>query len=382
MTGASLLGHLESLRKLYDLTIIAPFVLPMPKNKANLRIIREICKIKKKGVIDNVVFYRPWFFIFPFIPGRLNDFIKVLAIFVCIKANKIKFDIIHAHYAHPPGFVAVLLGKIVKKPVIITCRGSDIHEYTEKNYPDKLRRSRVLYTIKNAVHLICVSNFLKRKVISLGIDDAKVTVSPNGVKSSLFYPIDSSVARKQLNLPMDKKLLVNVASLTAIKGTKYLIGAFAELIKRRDDILLFIIGEGPLRVELENQVRFLNLDGHVRFLGFIPNEELVFWFNAADLFVLPSLGEGFGNVLIEAMSCGTPIVASNVGGIPEIINTNKLGILVSPANIEKLSNGILQALNRNWDKNILIEMAKYYSWHNVAKLTSDVYEKILFSCVV
>jgi len=376
MTGSSLLGQLSSMRKLHELTIIAPFVLPLPRSKDNIRTIKKILRIDKKGIVDGVVYYRPWFFGFPLILGRLNDFIKVLAIFVCIKVNKIKFDIIHAHYAHPPGFVAVLLGKIVKKPVIITCRGSDIHEYTEKNYPDKLRRSRVLYSIKNAVYLICVSNFLKRKVISLGIDDAKVTVIPNGVKSRMFYPIDSSVARKQINLPIDKKLLVNVALLTPIKGTKYLIDAFAELTKRRNDVLLLIIGDGPLRAELENQVLALNLDGHVRFLGFIPNEELVFWFNAADLFVLPSLGEGFGIVLIEAMSCGIPIVASNVGGIPEIINEDNLGVLTTPGDIKGLSSCILQALNKTWDRNRLIERSKYYSWDNVARLTSDIYERI------
>lgn len=375
MTGSSLLGQLDSLRKLHDLTIIAPFVLPLPRSKANIQIIKNIFKIKKRGIIDNVVFYRPWFFGLPLISQRLNDFLKVLLIFICIKVNKIKFDIIHAHYAHPPGFVAVLLAKIVKKTVIITCRGSDIHEYTEKNYPDKLRRERVLYAIKNADYLTCVSNFLSEKIVSLGIDDTKVEVVPNGVNSEMFYPIKIAVAREKLKLPLDKKIILNVGMLTPIKGTIYLINAFADIIKKNDGLFLIIIGHGPLRSELENKVRTLNLNRYVRFVSFVPNEELVFWFNAADLFVLPSLGEGFGIVLIEALSCGLPIVASNVGGIPEIINESNLGILISPGNIEELSNGILQGLNNNWNRNKLIERSKYYSWDNVAKLTSNIYER-------
>lgn len=377
MIGQVILGQLDSLRKLHDLTIIAPFVLPLPRSRTNLRTIKKIFKIGKRGFIDDVVFYRPWFFGLPSILGSLNDLLRVLSILICIKINKIQFDIIHAHYAHPPGFVAVLLAKIMKKPVLITCHGSDIHEYTEINYTNKLRKQRVLYAIKNATHLITVSHFLKRKIISLGINDEKIEVIYNG-KNKEFYPRNKVEVRRKLGLPLDKKIILNVGVLTPIKGTVYLINAFADLIKERDDLLLIIIGEGPLRSELENKARSLNLEQYVQFIGFVPNEELVFWFNAADLFVLPSLGEGFGIVIIEALSCGIPVVASNIGGIPEIINEDHLGILVPPENTKELSTGILQAINKKWNRNSLIERSKYYSWDNVAKLTSDVYEKIFY----
>ena len=135
--------------------------------------------------------------------------------------------------------------------------------------------------------------------------------------------------------------------LIPIKGTIHLINAFADIIKQRNDLLLVIIGSGPLRSGLESRVQALNLDDYIRFLGFVPNQELVFWFNAADLFVLPSLGEGFGITIIEALSCGLPIVASDIGGILEIINENELGILVPPGDTKKLSNAILQALDKN-----------------------------------
>lgn len=375
MTGSSLLGHLDSLRKLHDLTIIAPFVLPLPRSKSNIHIIKKIFKIKKRGITDNVVFYRPWFFGLPLIFGRLNDLLRVLLVFIHVKINKIKFDIIHAHYAHPPGFVAVLLAKITKKPIIISCRGSDIHEYTVEDYPDKLRRRRVLYAIKNADYLIAVSSFLKEQIISLGIHDAKVEVIPNGVKKEKFYPVNIIVARKKLNLPESKKIILNVGFFAPIKGTIYLINAFADLIKKRNDLLLILIGEGPLRSELKDKVRDLNLFEYVWFAGYIPNKELVYWYNAADLFVLPSLGEGFGIVIIESLSCGVPVVASNTGGIPELISENNLGLLVPPGNIKELSNGIFQALNKEWDRNSLIKRSKYYDWDYVAELTSNVYER-------
>lgn len=374
MIGQVILGQLDSLRKLHDLTIIAPFVLPLPRSRANLQTIKKIFKIDKRGFIDNVVFYRPWFFGLPSILGRLNDLLRVLSILICIKINKIQFDIIHAHYAHPPGFVAVLLAKIMKKPVVITCHGSDIHEYTEKNYPNKSRRHRVLYAIKNANYLISVSSFLKERIISLGIDGTKVEVIPNGINKERFYPIEINAARNKLKLPINKKIILNVGVLTPIKGTVYLINAFADLIKERDDLLLIIIGEGPLRSELENKARSLNLEQYVQFIGFVPNEELVFWFNAADLFVLPSLGEGFGITIIESLSCGLPIVASNIGGIPEIINEDHLGILVPPGDIKELSNGILRGLVNDWDKKRLIERSKDYSWEKAAKSISHIYE--------
>lgn len=379
MVGPALLGRLNALQKSYDHTIIAPFILPLPRSKANLQTIRKILKIKKRGVIDNVDYYRPWGFGFPFALQRLNDLLKVLLIFICIKINKIKFDLIHAHYVHPPGFVAVLLGRLMKKPVIISCEGSDIHEYAEEAYPDRLRRHRVLYAIKNAKYLIAVSNFLKEKIVSFGIPETKVAVIPNGVKQTAFYPIDKSLARKKLKLPTEKKVILNIGSLTPIKGTIYLINAIAKIIREnrnKDDLFFVIIGDGPLRLELETRAQALNIKNYIQFVEFIPHKELVFWFNAADLFVLPSLGEGFGMVIIEALSCGLPVVASSIGGITEIINENNLGILVPPGNPEELSYGILQALNKVWDKDILIERAKYYNWDNIAKLISNVYERV------
>lgn len=376
MLEPSIRGQIDFLRERYEFTIIAPFALPLPRSKANIRIIKKIFRIKKEVIVNGAVIYQPCFFRLPLIFGIINDYLRLLAIIICIKINKIKFDIIHAHYAHPPGFVSVILSKITKNPVIISCHGSDIHEYTESSYPDKRRRQRVLYAIKNADCLIAVSNFLKEKIINLGIEDAKIKVVPNGVKKEIFYPINMTAAREKLKLPIDKKVILNIGILTPIKGTINLINAFAELIKKENDFLLIIIGDGPLRSDLEVKAQTLNIANHIRFLGYLPGDELIYWFNAANLFVLPSLGEGFGMVLIESLSCGIPVVASNVGGIPEIINKEDMGILVPPGDAIKLADGLLQALNKKWDSKRLIDRARYYSWENVARLTSNIYERM------
>lgn len=375
MTGSSLLGQLDSLGKLHKLTIIAPFVLPLPRSKNNIHKIRKIYKIAKSGNIYGVNFYRPWFFGFPLIFHALNDYVRVISIYFCIKIHRIQFDLIHAHYAHPPGFVAALLGKITKIPVIISCRGSDIHEYTEKIYPNPLRRQRVLFALRNSNYIITVSDFLRKKVISLGIPESMVEKIPNGVKKNEFYKIDFITTRQILNLPPDKKIILNVGAFTKIKGTIYLIEALAELVKNEKNILLIIIGDGPLRSKLQKKVSDLKLNEYVLFLGFVPNSKLINWYNSSDLFILPSLCEGFGIVIVEALSCGIPVVASDTGGIPEIINVNHLGILVPPGNVKELSNGILRALKKEWNHKVLIEKAHLFEWKFVAQRTSRVYER-------
>jgi len=169
-----------------------------------------------------------------------------------------------------------------------------------------------------------------------------------------------------LGLP-HKRVILSVGNLKPVKGFDLLIKAFkAVLTESRDkDLYLVIAGDGPLRRALERLISSLDLDEHVRLAGSVPNHELHLWYSAADIFCLASRHEGWPNVLLEALACGTPVVATAVGGIPEIIRSDTLGLLTRRSE-EDLARTISRALRTSWQPSTLVRYAASRGWDHVA----------------
>ena len=146
---------------------------------------------------------------------------------------------------------------------------------------------------------------------------------------------------------------------------------------KRKDILCFIGGSGRLKDKLQKMINELNLQDYIKLIGFVPDELLPIWINAADVFVLPSLSEGNPTVMFECLGCGKPFVGTRVGGTPEVIANEKLGILVEPKNPEQLADAILRALNKEWDKDYILNYAKQFTWDEIAKNIVGVYDEII-----
>jgi glycosyltransferase involved in cell wall biosynthesis len=144
------------------------------------------------------------------------------------------------------------------------------------------------------------------------------------------------------------------------------------------DVHLCIIGEGRERESLQSMIGHLGLDERVELLGHRPNEELSLWYNAADVFCLASSREGWANVLMESMACGTPVVATNVYGAPEMITKDVVGILVE-RNEEAIAEGLIAALERPWDRQVIREHVAGRTWDVVAREVRDVFQKVLNS---
>jgi glycosyltransferase involved in cell wall biosynthesis len=155
-----------------------------------------------------------------------------------------------------------------------------------------------------------------------------------------------------------------------------LVESMKEVVSERNDVFCYIGGSGPLRRELEARVSELGLHKHVRILGFVPEDELVYWFNSADLFVLPSLSEGNPGVMFEALGCGTPVVATRIGGIPEVINSEEYGVLTDAGDSHKLAKTLLNALDKNWNHEKILSYASRFSWENNASAMKGVYDEI------
>lgn len=274
------------------------------------------------------------------------------------------FDVIDAHFLYPDGFAAVLLGRLYRRPVVVSARGSDVNVYGDRPVIRRLLR----YTLQHADGAIAVSGALKRRMADhLGVPPGKIAVIPNGVDMGKFFREDRDGARRTLGLP-GGRLLLSVGSLLPVKGFDLLIDAVKELVARESAgaVRLAIVGEGPERGALEARVRRAGLQDRVSFVGAVPHEKLRHWYSAADVLCLASRHEGCPNVVLEALACGTPVVASAVGGLPEILGSEHLGVLCGGGR-RQLADGIGQALARRWDPALIAShVREHHSWVRAA----------------
>lgn len=246
------------------------------------------------------------------------------------------FDAIDAHYFYPDGVAAVLLGRALGKPVVITARGSDVNVLSRYTLP----RQMMLRAARQCAAVVTVCSALKRRLIELGADGTKITVLRNGVDLEEFYPEDRIAARS--SFAISGFALLSVGRLVEMKGHDLVIAALTKL----PSAMLLIAGSGPAAGKLRALAREQGVSERVHFLGDIPQERLRTLYSAADILVLASSMEGWPNVLLEAMACGTPVIASAVGGIPEVITASVAGILLSERTPDAISYAA-ETLRRN-----------------------------------
>jgi teichuronic acid biosynthesis glycosyltransferase TuaC len=242
-----------------------------------------------------------------------------------------RFDLIDAHYAYPDGVAAVWLARRFGLPVSITVRGSDV---TEIGAVFRWPRLLLRRAFAAADAIITVSAGLRDAVTELGVPPEKVTVLRNGVDLDAFRPADRAAARAALGL--DGPTLLSVGHLEERKGHALVIEALAELPGWR----LLIVGSGPDQAALQALARRLGVEDRVRLVGQVPHAELPRYYTAADMLVLASKLEGWANVLLESMACGTPVLASPISGNPEVVQERAAGLVMA----ERTARGIVLAV--------------------------------------
>lgn len=332
-------------------------------------------QVVQEEMIEDVPVCHPRYVMIPIIGMAVQGFMMFLSLLPVIRklARKFPFDVIDAHYVYPDGFAAVLLGLVFKKPVIVSARGSDINLF--KTFP--IIRQFLRFTLKRADHVVAVSQALKNSMVSLGVSPKTIVVIPNGVDTEKFYPCEKVEAKTHLKLA-GKQIVLSVGNLTPNKGFDIVIGAFHRLRKDgdRQKLFLVIVGEGVMKEPLQKLIQTLGIEEHVFLAGGVPHHQLSRWYNAADIFCLASEREGWPNVLLESLSCGTPVVATSVGGIPEIIQSEAIGLLAERTS-ESLASSIAMGLWKSWDSNILRHCAAEHSWESVAQSVVDLFETVL-----
>jgi glycosyltransferase involved in cell wall biosynthesis len=193
--------------------------------------------------------------------------------------------------------------------------------------------------------------------------------------------MDRQEARERLSIPHYGKIIISVGSLIPRKGYDILLDGFSKLNQRNLDAYLYIIGEGPERSFLEGKISELNLRERVHLMGELPNTNLAIWFNAADISVLASKREGWPNVIMESLACGTPVVATRVWGAPEILTSPEVGMLVEPFS-GTLGEGMAKALSMTWNRDRIRAHVEQRNWLRVANEVKGVFSSVLNESVV
>lgn len=240
------------------------------------------------------------------------------------------FDLIDAHYAYPDGVAAVMLGRVLGKPVVITARGTDVNLIPRH----RVARGMIRWAASHAAAMITVADALKTSLVKLGVPADRITTLRNGVDLTLFRPQHRTAARHAYGF--EGKTLLSVGHLIERKGHHHVIAA----LQRLPAFALAIAGDGPERGALEALAKQLGVASRVRFLGALPHEALPSLYTAADALVLASSREGWPNVLLEAMACGTPVIASDAWGNPEIVADPAAGVLMEQISADGVAEAV------------------------------------------
>ncbi len=283
------------------------------------------------------------------------------------------FDVIHSHFLGLNGYVGLSLKEEFRKPLVLSAYGGDAYSVP---FRDAGSRKLAESEVRGADGLIAVSRPIAQNLVTLGSDPGKIRVIPTGFDASLFAPAPKEEARSRLGLPQQKVIILNVANLVPQKGQSYLLESFSMVLKSRKDLVLVFVGGGELASDLRSRATKLGVGQSVAFAGPRPHQEIPTWINACDLFVLPSVSEGSPTVIPEAMACGKPVVATEVGGVQDLIKAGETGLMVHAKDAEALAESIRGAIERPWNSQAIRAHALSYSWDALAEKIVRVYEEV------
>lgn len=277
------------------------------------------------------------------------------------------FDLLDAHYFYPDGVAAVLLGHALSRPVVVTARGSDLNIIATH----AIERRWIRWAAQQADGLIAVSSGLKQRLLELGMAAERVRVLRNGADLALFRPHDREAARQALG--MTRPTLLAVGNLVALKRH----GLMIEALTLLPEAELVIVGEGPERATLEHLARKRRVADRVRLLGRVAHGQLPEIYSAADLLVLVSTSEGWPNVLLESMACGTPVVVSAIDGIGDIVAAAEAGRVLADVTPNGIAAAVRDMLAAPPARAATRRYAEQFDWQSTTNGQITLFREVL-----
>ena len=330
--------------------------------------------VPNEYTIDGIKVYSPKYLLIPKVSESKHDFLMSLGLRRCIKRlhKKIKFDAVNSQWLYPDSCSTDLAIRDLNLPHIPTGLGCDVNH----DLHDDKKKTKIRAMLDRATAITVVSNSLKEELIESGFLSDKITVIPNGIDFGQFNVLDKKSCRNELDISSDTPAILYVGRLSHEKCISSLIDAAAELSNRGHTFNLFIVGDGPLENELKEQSNRLNLNNCVHFIGKVEHHEVSKWMGACDYFCLPSLREGCPNVVLEALGCGRPVIASKVGAIPDVVNKDT-GILFEPNNVTEITSAFESAFKEKWDAETISGSVKKLSWEYAAENYLNVFKSAI-----
>lgn len=267
------------------------------------------------------------------------------------------YDCVLASWAYPDAVGAMWLARRLHLPCVVKVHGSDLNVLANV----ALQRRQISWALREAGGVVAVSRALAEKAVALGADPATTEVVYNGVDHALFAPGSRREARQRLGLPMEAPLILYAGNLKVTKGCLELIDALPAVLRQHPQARLVYVGSGACHASLQQRAVAHGCDGSVHMQGSVAHDRLGDWFRAADVLCLPSYNEGVPNVVLEAMASGTPVVATRVGGIPEVV-PETAGMLVPARDVTALADALSAALVHDWRAETIVEHANRFRW--------------------
>ena len=278
-------------------------------------------------------------------------------------------QLIDAHYLYPDGVAAAWLAERLQVPFVMTARGTDVNVLASLPGPGR----RIAWAASRASAVVTVSQSLKDRLIALGVDGAKIAVLRNGVDMQVFDTADRRAARERLGLAPEGRLLLCVGNLLPEKDQALAL----QCLKRLPHERLLIVGDGPLRAQLAATARQLGIEARVLFRGAMPQAELRYAYAAADALLLTSTREGWPNVVLESLACGTPVVACDVGAVREIITDSIAGSVVTGREVQDFTNAIAQVLSVGTSPARLRQHAAQFDWASISHGQHEIFTRAI-----
>lgn len=360
-------NRLKNLLKQYEglgATIIAP-VPWFPFKNGIFGAYGRAARARKVEVRDNIVVHHPRYLVIPKIGMLLTPWFLYISAWRCyrkLRANGAKFDVIDAHYLYPDAVACSHLAKKAELPFVATARGSDVTQVGLMARPQKA----ILDAVKQASHTITVSANLKRDLVSMGARAADISVLRNGVDLGRFKEIGREERRKAYPAG---PIMIFAGWLIPRKRLDLVLA----VTKLLPNVSTVIVGDGPLMAECREDVAKMGISSRVFFEGQQAPEDMASYFSLADVLLLPSDREGWANVLLEAMACGTPVVSRAIGGAPDLIQEDVAGRVVDGDDPVLLAEAVQEVIENQPMRSAVREYAARYDWVETSTAQMNIF---------
>jgi len=321
----------------------------------------RLSKVPKSESIDGLHVRHPRFVFVPKIGHAVAGPLYAASLAATTLRYRGRVDVVLGAWAYPDGFAAVMLAEMLGVPAVIKLHGSDMNVVARLPGP----RRRLKWALPRAERVVAVSEPLAEAAAALGVARDRIDVVPNGIDRGLFRPRDRGEARQALGLPLDAPMLLYVGHMTEAKGAFDLVRAFRTTASRLQGARLVMVGDGSGIDACRELAR--DLGDKVSFVRPEPHDRIATWLAACNVLALPSWNEGMPNVVLEALASGRRVVATRVGGIPDVV-THELGTLVPPRDPATLADALERALDTPYDPLAISAALKRPDWNGSARL--------------